>query len=607
MRITAKRGSGLGSPVVTTAEPPARLSSATTSEVPASPGARLSSATTPEPPARSGSPTDIVADRFVEDYCALEPIAATFYGVEGHETELTDFSADGFAARADLASRTVAALRAIEPGDDRERVANAVMVERLSAELDLFEAGDLSAELNTTASPMQSLRIVFDLMAADTEHDWATVASRMAKLPAAFESYAAGLDAAAAAGQVVAHRQVRVCAEIAARWAGDKEMPGFFAGLVERSGTEGALRSDLDTAASAAAEALRSFSGFLRDRLLPRAPMVDAVGEQRYARWLRYFTGADLDLAETYDWGWSELARIVAEKEKVADQITPGAGLAAAIAALDEDPARILRSREELTRWLQTTADDAVSALAGTHFDVPDPVRTIEGKLSPTSGEGIYYTAPSEDFTRPGRMWWSLPEDAEEFTTWREKTTVYHEGVPGHHLQIGQTVYRAELLNRYQRLMLWSSGHGEGWALYAERLMAELGFLDDPGDRLGMLEAQGFRAARVVLDIGMHLELPIPAGTGFHEGETWDADLGLDFLRVHASMDDQMRQDELNRYLGWPAQAPSYKIGERVWLDARADAETRHGAAFDLKAFHTAALNLGGLGLDLLKAELARI
>jgi len=122
-----------------------------------------------------------------------------------------------------------------------------------------------------------------------------------------------------------------------------------------------------------------------------------------------------------------------------------------------------------------------------------------------------------------------------------------------------------------------------------------------------MLDSQGFRAARVVLDIGMHLELPIPAGTGFHEGEVWNPDLGLEFLRVHASMDDQMRQDELIRYLGWPGQAPSYKVGERVWLQARADAEARLGADFDLRRFHSAALNLGGLGLDLLSTELARL
>lgn len=563
----------------------------------------------PSPSAQTGppSPTDVIADRYVEDYCALDPISATFFGVAGHETELTDFSADGFAARAALARRTVSELQAVTPTDDRERVAKAAMVERLSTELQLADAGDLSAELNTSASPMQSLRIVFDLMAADTEDDWATIADRLAKLPAALDAYAAGLATAAAEGRCAAQRQVRTCAEIAARWAGAEEVPAVFAAMVARCGAEGALRRSLDSAAAAAADALGTFSGFLREELLPHAPASDAVGEQRYVRWLRYFTGADLDPTETYEWGWSEMARIEAEKENVADQILPGEGVKAAIAALDDDPARILRSRAELTDWLQKTADEAVEALAGTHFDIPGPVRTIEGKLSPTSGEGIYYTAPSEDFSRPGRMWWSLPEGVDEFTTWREKTTVYHEGVPGHHLQIAQTVYRADLLNRYQRLMLWSSGHGEGWALYAERLMAELGFLDDPGDRLGMLDAQYFRAARVVLDIGMHLELPIPRGTGFREGEKWNAEVGLEFLRARTSMDDQMRQDELNRYLGWPGQAPSYKVGERVWLQARADAQRRQGAAFDLRAFHTAALNLGGLGLDLLEEELARL
>jgi uncharacterized protein (DUF885 family) len=204
-------------------------------------------------------------------------------------------------------------------------------------------------------------------------------------------------------------------------------------------------------------------------------------------------------------------------------------------------------------------------------------------------------------------MWWSVPEGVTEFSTWREVTTVFHEGVPGHHLQVAQTAYRSNLLNRWQRLMCWVSGHGEGWALYAERLMAELGYLDDPGDRLGMLDAQSFRAARVVIDIGMHLGLEIPVGTGFHDGETWTPELGLEFLRAHCSMPDEFLQFELDRYLGWPGQAPSYKVGERIWLQARDDVRARHGDQFDIKAFHRRALDLGALGLDPLREELARL
>ena len=199
----------------------------------------------------------------------------------------------------------------------------------------------------------------------------------------------------------------------------------------------------------------------------------------------------------------------------------PGGTVADAIAALEADPARKLAGTDALQAWMQELSDRVVGELADVHFDIPAADPHLECRIAPTKDGGIYYTGPSEDFSRPGRMWWSVPEGVTEFSTWREVTTVFHEGVPGHHLQVAQTAYRSNLLNRWQRLMCWVSGHGEGWALYAERLMADLGYLDDPGDRLGMLDAQAFRAARVVVDIGMHLELEIPAGTGFHDGETW--------------------------------------------------------------------------------------
>jgi uncharacterized protein (DUF885 family) len=139
--------------------------------------------------------------------------------------------------------------------------------------------------------------------------------------------------------------------------------------------------------------------------------------------------------------------------------------------------------------------------------------------------------------------------------------------------------------------------------------MDELGYLEDPADKLGMLDGQGFRAARVIIDIGMHLELEIPRDNpfGFHPGEHWTGELGLEFMRQHARMDDANIVFEVNRYLGWPAQAPSYKVGERIWLQARDEVKARQGAAFDLKAFHRAALDLGSLGLDPMREALARL
>jgi uncharacterized protein (DUF885 family) len=226
--------------------------------------------------------------------------------------------------------------------------------------------------------------------------------------------------------------------------------------------------------------------------------------------------------------------------------------------------------------------------------------------IAPTQEGGIYYTGPTDDFSRPGRMWWSVPEGVEDFDTWRELTTVYHEGVPGHHLQIAQAVYNRGELNAWRRLLAGTSGHAEGWALYAERLMEQLGYLDDPADRLGMLDGQRMRAARVVLDIGVHLGKPRPAawahlGDG---GSTWDADFALEFMRHNVNMSDAFVQFEVNRYLGWPGQAPSYKVGQRIWEQLRDDYKATQGDAFDIKQFHKRALDLGGVGLDTLRTAL---
>jgi uncharacterized protein (DUF885 family) len=286
-----------------------------------------------------------------------------------------------------------------------------------------------------------------------------------------------------------------------------------------------------------------------------------------------------------------------------------GASIDEAVAVLDADPARRIVGKEAFRDWMQQLADRAVTELNGTHFDIPEQVLRLECCIAPTSDGAIYYTGPSEDFSRPGRMWWAVPDGDTEFSTWKEVTTVYHEGVPGHHLQVGQTQVRAELLNRWQRLLCWCSGHGEGWALYAERLMDELGYLADPGDKLGMLDGQSLRATRVIVDIGMHLELEIPRDNpfGFHPGERWTPELGYEFLRAHCRMSDEVLRFEWRRYLGWPGQAPSYKIGERIWLQAHDDAKARKGADFDLKAFHRDALNLGSLGLDPLRKALGRL
>jgi uncharacterized protein (DUF885 family) len=315
-----------------------------------------------------------------------------------------------------------------------------------------------------------------------------------------------------------------------------------------------------------------------------------------------------IDFEEAYQWGFEELHRIQEAQRAIAQDLVGEPDIKAAYEALDADPARRIEGAEAFRSWMQNLADQAVADLAGKHFDIPDPIKKIECCIAPTHDGSIYYTDPAEDFSRPGQMWWAVPEGIDTFSTWKEVTTVYHEGVPGHHLQVAQNAYRSELLNRWQRKLFFCSGHGEGWALYAERLMDDLGYLEQ-GDRMGMLDAQAFRTIRVIIDIGMHLQLQIPKINEWHfrPGERWTPAAGFEFMTDNCSADEPTLRFELNRYLGWPGQAPSYKVGERIWLEAREDARRRRGAEFDLSKFHSDALNLGPMGLDPLRAALARI
>ena len=555
------------------------------------------------PEARPTTDVDRIANDYLDQLVELSPIAATEWGIAGHDEDLDDFSPSGHEAMAALSGRTLDALNQATPVDDIDRVTLAAMQERLGLAQETHAAGLDQMSLNVLASPLQGIRDTFDLMPTATDAHWMTLATRLTKVPAALDSYVESLRASAVKGLVSPKRQVQACSDQCAELVAQD---GYFANLVKNAkagdaalgeAASDALRKAVDQASAAYA----GIGEFLRDELLAQAPEADACGRDRYQLLSRSFLGATVDLEETYQWGQQELARITAEMQAVAEQIRPGSTIKEAVELLDADPGYQLHGTDELKAWMQGKADEVITNLADSQFDIPEPVRRIECRIAPTQTGGIYYTGPSEDFSRPGRMWWSVPKGVTEFGTWRELTTVYHEGVPGHHLQVAQTVFRSELLNRWRRMAAWTSGHGEGWALYAERLMAELGYMDDPGNRMGLLDGQSLRAARVVIDIGVHCGFPAPAEVG---GGEWTYDKAWAFLSAHANMAEAFLRFELDRYLGWPGQAPSYKIGERLWLQLRDEVKAREGDAFDIKAFHRRALDIGGVGLDTLRGAL---
>ncbi|MGW9020134.1 DUF885 domain-containing protein [Leucobacter chromiiresistens] len=549
---------------------------------------------------REQTAIDRIAEAWVDTLVEHDPTIGTYIGRAGGG--LPDLSPAGHEALAADQRRMLAELVAVAPADEVDAVTRADLEAELRLSLAQHDAGEHLRDLNVIASPTQNIRDVFDLMPTDTEADWSQVADRLRAVPAALAGYRETLADGVRQGLVPAIRQVEEVAQQARRTAGTPEEPGFFGRLAGSSGIAAESAIELAAAAASASSAYAELADFLERDVAPHAPSADAFGRDRYALASEAFLGAKIDLDETYEWGLEELARMVAEQERTAAEIVggrPRPGIVAeAIAKLDRDPSRKLHGTEALQRWMQETSDRAVAELAGTQFEIPQEIRSLECRIAPTQEGGIYYTGPSDDFSRPGRMWWSVPEGVTEFDTWRELTTVYHEGVPGHHLQIGQAVVNRGSLNEWRRQLAGTSGHAEGWALYAERLMEQLGYLDDPADRLGMLDGQRMRAARVVLDIGVHLGKRRP------DGGVWDGEYAFGFLAENVNMNDGFVRFEVLRYLGWAGQAPSYKVGQRIWEGLRDQAAARAGESFDIRSFHREALALGGVRLDTLERAL---
>ncbi|MGW7272817.1 DUF885 domain-containing protein [Streptomyces sp. NPDC054864] len=561
----------------------------------------------------SGSPLPRqVADAYVDELIALDPINGTYLGVKASHSKLPDTSPAGQDAVAELARTTLARLDAAEraPGadSDAERRCARLLRERLTAELAVHEADEGLRAVGNLHTIPHAVREIFTVTPMESDEDWAAIAERLRAVPAAYEGYRASLELGLERKLFAAPRPTAVFIGQLGEWAGPGGDGGR--GWFEEFAAEGpdSLRAELDAAARDATASVVALRDWMRDVYAPAiegAP--DTVGRERYARWSRYFNGADLDLDEAYAYGWSEFHRLLGEMRTEAEKVLPGAATPwVALAHLDEHGTHI-EGVEEVRVWLQELIDEAIEALDGTHFELAERVRKVESRIAPPGGAAApYYTGPSEDFSRPGRTWLPTMGDT-RFPVYDLVSTWYHEGVPGHHLQLAQWAHVAESLSRYQATIGIVSANAEGWALYAERLMDELGFLKDAERRLGYLDAQMMRALRVIVDIGMHLELEIPADSPFHPGERWTPDLAQEFYDAHCSRPTDYVASEMTRYLSIPGQAIGYKLGERAWLLGRENARRRLGDAFDAKAWHMAALSQGSLGLDDLVDELSAL
>ncbi len=545
-----------------------------------------------------------LTERFVEDLARIQPMEATEVGITSYDDRWDNLSSEGHAeVRALLEGYREQFEDLGQAGGRWPDHVRALALEYLDKRLTWYASEENVRDLNSVACPVQDFRKVFDIMDLESRQGWDRVITRLESLPTAIRLYIESLEEGRARGLTAARRQVIAVSEEASVCAGSSSPFGSLqATLAASPASDEELTKRLGSAIEGAQLAFWELGAYLEGTYLPDASEADGVGRERYAVAAYHFVGSHVDLDETYAWGWEQIAELSEEITEAAAQIDATKTVPEVMELLKTDPARSAQSPDEFLAIMQARQDEAMEALAGTHFDIPEEIRKVRVSLAPKGGAlGAYYVSPTEDFVRPGSIWYSVG-DQEVFPLYDEISTAYHEGFPGHHLQAGYLLTLAKQVGRLAATYAWWSGSGEGWALYAERLMGELGFFERPDYVLGMRMSQIFRACRVVIDIGSHVGLAIPSQSPVRPGTSWGFDAGVEMLEEVAHIPGPVARSEMTRYLGWPGQAIAYKVGERAILDLREEERLAKGAAFDLKDFHTRVLSAGAVGLDLLRS-----
>ncbi len=548
---------------------------------------------------RALTPVNQLADRFWEAILELNPTTATFYGDDRYADRLEDPGPEGRARNRSLMERTAAEATAIASDGlpTEERITRDML--KVIAELQIEQDDQALHQLRVVdqmTGPQQLLPQLTQFQPADTPERLEAFMARLHAYPAFMAANAQllrdGLAAGLTASRIVAERtiaQVERMLEVPIESAIVPSMVKV-ASEGDRERVREVVRDVVYPADRAFLDALqgRYLAATREDPGLWSAPN----GEQLYRTAIRSWTTLELDPEEVHQIGLAELESIETERRVIARAAGHGDDTAAYRAALDADPLNAPPTKAAL---VERAADDIERALASAprYFGVLPraacevrPVEEYKEKDAPFA----YYYPPAPDGSRPG-IYYANGYDLPSRKYTKLASTTYHEAAPGHHFQISLEMENPDLIT-FRRLgsRMVGGAYVEGWGLYSERLADEMGLFRDEAERFGMLDAQAWRAARLVVDTGLH-------------ALRWPRQRSIDFLRS-AGLSETDAVIETDRYICWPGQALTYKIGQREIERLRAELSARDGSAFDLKAFHDAVLGHGSLPLATLTREL---
>jgi uncharacterized protein (DUF885 family) len=338
--------------------------------------------------------------------------------------------------------------------------------------------------------------------------------------------------------------------------------------------------------------AYKAFANFVRTEYAPQGRTTLAItslsdGEKRYENAIYARTTTHLTADQIHQIGLQEIDRIQAEMTVIAKK-EGFADLASFRASLKTNPKYIPTSSEQILDDFRKYIAQMEPKLPQLFTLLPKSPVTVEAIPAFQSAAATHYMTGTPDGKRPGRVVVATSNFADRSLI-DDEAVAYHEGVPGHHMQ-NSVQQQLTGLPKFRLHGLGFNAYGEGWALYAEQLGKEVGFYQDPVSDYGRLSSELFRAVRLVVDTGIH-------------SKGWTREQVVEFMRKSGAVDEPTIQSETDRYIAWPAQALSYKLGQLKISELRTRAQKELGASFDIRTFHDEILDGGSLPLDMLDAR----
>ena len=545
-----------------------------------------------------------LADRFWDGILDLSPLTATVLGYEKGMDRLDDPGPEGQQRARTLLSETLTEAGAIEAR--AAATAGLPVEERITldilrhiCEVELAQR-DQRVDRLKVVDQIEGPQTILPLLAAfqptETPEQFEAFMARLADYPrfmaANAELVREGLAGGLTAARIVTDRVIGQLARLQA--IPDDQSPVVTAVKVPKpADRERVVEAVGKYVRPAERGFLEALTGRYREASREEPGLCSAPdGERLYRTQIRAWTSLDIEAGELHRIGLEELASIEEERRVIARDLGFGDDTKAARAALRSDPAAIPQSIDELLDRARGQIERALAAAPGYFGRLPHAsceVRPVE-PFKEADSPAAYYYAPAVDGSRPG-IYYVNTYDLPSRSYVGLADTSFHEAVPGHHFQIALETEHPSL-NAFRRMGSRMAGmaYVEGWGLYSERLADEMGLYLNAAERFGMLDGQSWRAARLVVDTGIH---------AFH----WPRQRSVELL-LDAGLSDTDAGIETDRYICWPGQALTYKVGQREIERLRSEASAALGPAFDIRAFHDAVLGHGTLPLATLAKEL---